>query len=149
MRRTGKITAQTNNNSKSLDEVFSSLPRRPPPAWSAGAAGHRRIVLDSIDDAIERTEAVIAATERLRDALLHELLTRGVPGWHSEWKEAPGLGTIPACWEVVRLGDKMCKMGLPRIYKPERVWRGTALARIDPNHSRPTVRRSPEWDRAE
>ena len=62
-------------------------------------------VLDSIDEAIERTEAVIAATERLRDALLHDLLTRGVPGWHSEWKEAPGIGTIPACWDVVRLGD--------------------------------------------
>ena len=67
----------------------------------------RRItaVLDAIDDAIKGTEAVIAATERLRDALLHELLTRGVPGQHSEWKEAPGLGTIPACWDVVRLGD--------------------------------------------
>ena len=62
-------------------------------------------VLDSIDEAIERTEAVIATTERLRDALLHELLTRGVPGWHSEWKEAPGLGTIPASWAVVRLGE--------------------------------------------
>ena len=62
-------------------------------------------VLDSIDEAIERTEAVIAATERLRDALLHELLTRGVPGWHSEWKEVSGIGTVPACWEVVRLGE--------------------------------------------
>ena len=62
-------------------------------------------VLDSIDEAIERTEAIIAATERLRDALLHELLTRGVPGWHTEWKDVPGIGTIPACWEVVRLGD--------------------------------------------
>ena len=62
-------------------------------------------VLDSIDEAIERTEAVIAATERLRDSLLHELLTRGLPGWHSEWKEVPGLGSIPADWEVVRLGD--------------------------------------------
>ena len=62
-------------------------------------------VLDSIDEAIKRTEAVIAATERLRDALLHELLTRGVPGWHTEWKDAPGIGTIPADWEVVRLGD--------------------------------------------
>ena len=61
-------------------------------------------VLDSIDEAIERTEAVIAATERLRDALLHELLTRGVPGWHTEWKDAPGIGTIPADWEVARLG---------------------------------------------
>ena len=39
------------------------------------------------------------------DALLHELLTRGVPSQHSEWKEAPGVGTIPACWDVVRLGD--------------------------------------------
>ena len=52
-------------------------------------------VLDSIDEAIER----------LRDALLHELLTRGVPGWHSEWKEAPGIGMVPACWEAVRLGE--------------------------------------------
>ena len=66
-------------------------------------------VLDSIDEAIERTEAVIAATERLRDALLHELLTRGVPGWHNEWKDAPGIGTIPADWEVVRLGDVIPK----------------------------------------
>ena len=62
-------------------------------------------VLDSIDEVIERTDAVIAATERLRDALLHELLTRGVPGWHSEWKEVSGIGTVPACWEVVRLGE--------------------------------------------
>ena len=62
-------------------------------------------VLDSIDDAIERTEAVITATERLRDALLHQLLTRGVPGWHTEWKDVQGVGTIPAEWKVVRLGE--------------------------------------------
>ena len=62
-------------------------------------------VLDSIDEAIERTEEVIAATERLRDALLHDLLTRGLPGRHTEWKEVRGLGTIPASWDVVRLGD--------------------------------------------
>ncbi len=62
-------------------------------------------VLDSIDEAIEGAGAVIAATQQLRDALLHELLTRGVPGWHTEWKDVPGLGTIPAAWEVVRLGE--------------------------------------------
>ena len=62
-------------------------------------------VLDAIDDTIERTEAVIAATEELRRALLNELLTRGVPGWHSEWKDVSGIGTVPACWDVVRLGD--------------------------------------------
>ena len=63
------------------------------------------VVLDSIDEAIERTEEVISATERLRDALLHELLTRGLPGHHTAWRDVPGLGTIPACWEVARLGD--------------------------------------------
>ena len=62
-------------------------------------------VLDSIDEAIESAEAVIAATERLRDALLHELLTCGVPGWHTERKDVPGVGTVPASWEVVRLGN--------------------------------------------
>ena len=62
-------------------------------------------MLDAIDEAIERTEAVISATERLRDALLHELLTGGIPDWHTEWRTVPGLGTIPADWQVVRLGE--------------------------------------------
>ncbi len=70
-------------------------------------------VLDSIDDAIESAEEAIAATEQLRDALLHDLLTRGVPGWHTEFRDVPGLGAIPAGsdhhvpdgWQRVRLGD--------------------------------------------
>ena len=85
-------------NKSAFSAVSISLP--PLPEQRAIAA-----VLDSIDEAIERTEAVIAATERLRDALLHQLLTRGVPGWHTQWKDVPGIGTIPASWEVVRLGD--------------------------------------------
>ena len=62
-------------------------------------------VLDSIDEAIEYTGKVIAAMERLKDSLLHELLTRGIPGWHEEWKEVRGLGTVPDYWNVVRLED--------------------------------------------
>lgn len=62
-------------------------------------------VLDAIDDAIERTDEVISATERLREALLHELLSKGLPGWHTKWQEHPKLGTLPADWKVVRLGD--------------------------------------------
>ena len=67
----------------------------------------RRImaVLDSIDEATERTAAVISASECLRDALLYELFTRGVRGWHTDWKEVQGVGTMPADWEVVGLGD--------------------------------------------
>ncbi|MYB45865.1 MAG: hypothetical protein F4X74_13120 [Acidimicrobiia bacterium] len=62
-------------------------------------------ILDSIDNAIEHTDRVIAATQRLRDALLHELLTKGLPGWHTEWQEHPNLGTIPADRRMVRLGQ--------------------------------------------
>ena len=83
-------------------EATRSLPIPLPPLPEQRAIA---AVLDGIDEAIERTEEVIAATERLRDALLHELLTRGLPGRHSEWVDVPGLGTVPACWDVVRLGD--------------------------------------------
>ena len=107
-----------------IREYSFSLP--PLPEQQAIAA-----VLDSIDEAIERTEAVVAATERLRDALLHGLLTRGVPGWHSEWKDAPGIGTIPACWDVVRLGDCLSDGPTNGVYKPESEYGvGTWLIRI-------------------
>ena len=68
-------------------------------------------MLDSIDDAIERTDAVIAATEQLRGSLLHELLTRGVPGWHTAWKDVTGLGAMPADWDVVSLGEETTHVG--------------------------------------
>ena len=77
-------------------------------------------VLDSIADAIEGAGAVIAATERLRDALLHALLTRGLPGQHNEWRDVPGLGTIPAGWEVVRLGD-VCEVTSGLAMGPHRI----------------------------
>ena len=63
------------------------------------------VVLDAIDEAIKRTESVISSTERLRDAMLHDLLTRGVLGWHTRWHNVPGLGTVPADWKVVSLKE--------------------------------------------
>ena len=90
------------------------------------------VVLNSIDEAIERTDTVIAATGQLRDSLLHQLLTRGVPGWHTEWKEAPGIGTIPADWKMVRLGELLDGGPSNGIYKPESEYgSGTWLIRID------------------
>ena len=93
-----RVGAQPNINAAE----YRSLPILLPPLAEQRAIA---AVLDAIDEAIERTEEVIAATEHLRDALLHELLTRGLPGRHSEWADVPGLGTVPACWDVVRLGD--------------------------------------------
>ena len=89
-------------------EDVASLPILLPPIPEQRAIS---AVLDSIDEAIERTESVITATERLREPLLHELLSRGVPGGHSEWKEVRGVGTIPADWEVVRLGHVASHVG--------------------------------------
>lgn len=60
-------------------------------------------VLDAVDESIDRSEATIAATELLHQTLAEALLARGVPGWHSEWKRDPRLGTVPACWTVSRL----------------------------------------------
>ena len=90
--------AQTNINAREYASLRIPLP--PLPEQRAIAA-----VLDGIDDAIEASESVASATETLRDSLLHELLTRGVPGWHADWREARGVGTVPASWEVVRLGE--------------------------------------------
>lgn len=83
-------------------DATRSLPIALPPLGEQRAIAD---VLDAIDEAGERTEAVVAAGEGLRDALLHELLTRGLPGRHTDWRDVPGLGTMPASWEAARLGD--------------------------------------------
>ena len=100
--RCSKSFTGTAGQQRVQPETLKDLPILLPPLPEQRAIA---AVLDTIDDAIERTAAVIAATEQLRDSLLHELLTRGVPGWHTEWKDLPGLGTIPADWEVVRLEE--------------------------------------------
>ncbi len=105
----GRLRALTGDGRSGLNlELIKSFRFLVPPAAEQRAIA---AVLDSIDEAIERTEAVVAATEHLRDALLHELMTRGVPGWHTEWKHAPGIGTIPASWNVKRLGDVVMHVG--------------------------------------
>ena len=117
-----------NQASVNRQDIFDLRILLPPLHEQRAIAG----VLDAIDEAKERTEAVIAATERLRDSLLHELLTRGVPGWHREWKEVAGVGTVPACWEVVRLGE------VGKVKGGKRLPKGTAYA--DRNTGLPYIR---------
>ena len=96
------ISDGTTNRIRLDLDLFDDLEFPLPPLHEQQAIAD---ILDSIDEAIERTEAVIAAAERLRDALLHDLLTNGLPGRHKEHQQVRGLGTIPATWNVVRLGD--------------------------------------------
>lgn len=70
-------------------------------------------VLDTIDEAIQKTEAVIAKLKRIRAGMLHDLLTYGLdkdgelrdPVAHPEQFKDSELGRIPKEWEVVSLDD--------------------------------------------
>ena len=50
--------------------------------------------LDSVTEAIDRNRQVIDRQSRLHDALLHELLTRGLYGHHNERRDLPKIDTI-------------------------------------------------------
>ena len=75
-------------------------------------------VLDTVDGAIAKTEAVIAKLKQVRAGLLHNFLTRGLdengqvrdPIAHPEqFRESP-LGEIPAVWKFDPLGI-VCEKG--------------------------------------
>jgi len=57
-------------------------------------------ILSTVDEAIRKTDEVIAKTERLKEGLMQELLTRGIG--HKEFKDTE-IGRIPKEWEVVKV----------------------------------------------
>jgi type I restriction enzyme S subunit len=63
-------------------------------------------ILSSVDETIEKTEGVIAQLEVVKKAMLEELLTRGMPGRHTRFKETE-IGKVPEGWEVATLGDRL------------------------------------------
>jgi type I restriction enzyme S subunit len=71
------------------------------------------LVLRLVDEAIAKTEAVIAKLRQLRSGLLHDLLTRGLdehgqlrnPITHPEQFHDTLLGYLPCRWHLCRLGD--------------------------------------------
>jgi type I restriction enzyme S subunit len=59
-------------------------------------------ILSTVDEAIQKTNEIIAKTERLKKGLMQELLTKGIG--HKEFKDTE-IGGIPKDWEVVKLGE--------------------------------------------
>ena len=55
-------------------------------------------ILSSADDAIEKTQAVIDQVQVVKNGLMQELLTRGLPGRHKSFKKTE-IGEIPQEWE--------------------------------------------------
>ncbi|BAN68074.1 hypothetical protein EBS_0079 [endosymbiont of unidentified scaly snail isolate Monju] len=68
-------------------------------------------ILDTLDDAIQKTEQLIAKLKQIKQGLLHDLLTRGIdengqlrdPIAHPEQFKDSVLGKIPKEWRVVPL----------------------------------------------
>ena len=61
-------------------------------------------ILSSLDDAIEKTQAVIDQVHVVKRGLMQELLTRGLPGRHTRFKETE-IGEIPEGWVVNGIGE--------------------------------------------
>lgn len=61
-------------------------------------------ILFAVDEAIEKTDAVIEKTKQLKKGLMQKLLTRGLG--HKKFKKTE-LGEIPAEWEVLKLGEHL------------------------------------------
>jgi type I restriction enzyme S subunit len=72
-------------------------------------------VLDTVDEAIAKTEAVIAKLKQVRAGLLHDLLTRGLdengqlrdPIAHPEQFQDSPIGRIPRGWNFESLGARL------------------------------------------
>ncbi len=90
----------------------------PVPCPSLDEQARIAAVLDAVDDAIAKTEAVIAKLKQVRAGLVHDLLTRGLdengelrdPVAHPEqFKDSP-LGRIPREWEVRRIEELLARI---------------------------------------
>lgn len=108
----------------------------PPPTEQRRIAA----ILDTIDEAIRRTEQVIEKLKQVKKGLLHDLLTRGIDE-NGELRphpdEAPQLykdsvvGRIPSGWEVQVLGDISVGGVSNGVFKqPSRVGRGVPLVNV-------------------
>ncbi|QPA32221.1 restriction endonuclease subunit S [Thermaerobacillus caldiproteolyticus] len=59
-------------------------------------------ILSSVDEAIEKTEAIIEQTEKVKKGLMQQLLTKGIG--HTKFKKTE-IGEIPEEWEVKTIGE--------------------------------------------
>lgn len=57
-------------------------------------------VLSTVDDAIQKTDEIIAKSRQIKKGLMQQLLTKGIR--HTRFKESP-LGEIPEEWEVLQI----------------------------------------------
>lgn len=79
-------------------------------------------ILSSVDDAIEKTQAVIDQVQMVKKGLMQELLTRGLPGRPTRFKKTE-FGQIPEEWEVVPIGNVVEQVRQPVTVQPAVTYR--------------------------
>jgi type I restriction enzyme S subunit len=100
-----RLVDVANHGTKRLpsERLFAlSLPQ--PPLWEQKKIA---AILASLDEAIEATQSVINQLQVVKRAMMAELLTRGLPGSHTRFKQTE-IGEVPEEWSVVPLGD-LCR----------------------------------------
>ena len=88
-------------------------------------------ILSSVDHAIEKTQAVIDQVQVVKRGLMRELLTRGLPGRHTRFKQTE-IGEIPEAWRLLPL-ECFIEGGPDNgLYRPQLNYgEGTPIVRID------------------
>ena len=76
-------------------EFFAVVANLPPLSEQRKIAA----ILSSLDDAIEKTQAVIDQVQVVKRGLMQELLTRGLPGRHTRFKQTE-IGEVPEEWDL-------------------------------------------------
>lgn len=77
-----------------LESTFIPLPPLPEQLRIAN-------ILNTVDEAIRRSQRAIAETERFKAGVMQEMMMKGIG--HTEFKEDPDVGMLPEEWDVVRL----------------------------------------------
>jgi len=96
VRDTQRAQAQPNINAQEYARLPIPLP--PVPEQRKIAA-----ILSAVNEVIAKTDAVIESLQILKKAMMQELLTRGLPGRHTKFKQTE-LGEIPEEWTLTTPG---------------------------------------------
>ena len=126
------VQSTQKNVNKGIVENFN-IPLPPLPEQRTIA-----FVLSTVQQAKEKTEAVITATKALKKSLMNHLFTYGpVPLTEAEnvpLKETE-IGLVPEEWEVVRLGD-VAEQRKETANPNNEDWKYVGLEHIDPGEAR-------------
>lgn len=97
-KRTAIGTKMPRTSWEQLSQCAVLVPPKPEQIWIAE-------MFDAVDAAIDATRGVIEQTRRLKTAVLQDLLTRGLPGRHSEFVQHRWFSRLPRDWQLQRVED--------------------------------------------